>query len=120
MPPRKRPGSELSATGGGGGAGARAPRNSAAKAGGAKKAAARSTGASPAAPPEPQKVRGKILFYDQATGRGVIQSAEVEDNISLDVAQTKILNQGYVRLDAGRDVTVSVDDQANATDLMAE
>ena len=67
-----------------------------------------------------KRVKGTILFYDQATGRGVIETDDAEKNIDLDVARTKILNKGYVRLEAGREVMVSVDDEDQATDLMAE
>lgn len=74
---------------------------------------------SPAKRSAAKKVKGKILFFDPATGRGAIETDTVQANISLDVAKTKILNKGYVRLDAGRSVTVSVEDDA-ATDLMAE
>ena len=92
-----------------------------AKAAASKKTAAQVPVKRAGGQPIAKKVKGKILFYDQATGRGVIETEdEAEKNIDLDVARTKILNKGYVRLDAGREVTVFVDDEDRATDLMAE
>ncbi len=71
--------------------------------------------------PEPSGtgVPGTIVFFDPSTGRGAVESNQIKGEIVVDVAKTtRILNQSYVRLDAGRDVTVWVEN-GQATALRA-
>jgi len=70
-------------------------------------------------PSSPQKVKGTIKFFDPATGRGAVHADHVPEDIVVDMAKTKILNKGYVRLDPGRPVTLSVEGDS-ATELLAE
>ena len=84
-----------------------------------KSATAGGAGAAPPSSSSAKKVTGKIIYFDPATGRGAVESEDAEADILLDVAKTKILNKGYVRLDTGREVTVTVEGD-EATDLLAE